>query len=124
MEINNSKEKRIRELEGQIKEQEKLASLGMLSAGIAHEIQNPLNFVINFSKISGQQLSDLSGIIDENSRHIPADDRQDIKDILTGLQENMKKSWSTAIVQPASSAVFYSIPEGRKVNSFSHGYNN
>ena len=90
MEINNSKEKRIRELEGQIKEQEKLASLGMLSAGIAHEIQNPLNFVINFSKISGQQLSDLSGIIDENSRHIPADDRQDIKDILTGLQENMK----------------------------------
>ena len=68
MEINNSKEKRIRELEGQIKEQEKLASLGMLSAGIAHEIQNPLNFVINFSKISGQQLSDLSGIIDENSR--------------------------------------------------------
>lgn len=91
METNSSREKRIRELEVQIKEQEKLASLGMLSAGIAHEIQNPLNFVINFSKISGQLLSDLNSIIDENSKHIPADDQQDLKDILTGLQENMEK---------------------------------
>ena len=43
----------------QLKKQEKLASLGMLSAGIAHEIQNPLNFVINFSKMSVKLLEDL-----------------------------------------------------------------
>ena len=43
-------EKQIDTLQQQLKQQEKLASLGMLSAGIAHEIQNPLNFVINFSK--------------------------------------------------------------------------
>lgn len=91
MEENNSIEKRIRELETQIKEQEKLASLGILSAGIAHEIQNPLNFVVNFSKISGQLLSDLSTTIGENSERIPADDRQDINDILSSLQENMEK---------------------------------
>ena len=91
MEEKNSIEKRIRELETQIKEQEKLASLGMLSAGIAHEIQNPLNFVVNFSKMSGQLLSDLSTTIGENSGRIPADDRQDIKDILSSLQENMEK---------------------------------
>ena len=35
-------------LREQLRRQQKLASLGMLSAGIAHEIQNPLNFVINF----------------------------------------------------------------------------
>ncbi len=91
MEEKNSIEKRIRELEARIKEQEKLASLGTLSAGIAHEIQNPLNFVVNFSKMSGQLLSDLSITIDENSGRIPADDRQDIKDILSSLQENMEK---------------------------------
>ena len=45
MEKNISQEKRIEELEARLKEQEKLGSLGLLSAGIAHEIQNPLNFV-------------------------------------------------------------------------------
>ena len=41
--------KEIERLRLQVKNLEKLSSLGMLSAGIAHEIQNPLNFVINFS---------------------------------------------------------------------------
>ena len=41
---------RIEELQGQLQQSDKLASLGVLSAGIAHEIQNPLNFVINFSQ--------------------------------------------------------------------------
>ena len=44
-------QQQIEQLKDQLKKQEKLASLGVLSAGIAHEIQNPLNFVINFSKI-------------------------------------------------------------------------
>ena len=42
----------LEQLKQQLEKQEKLASLGMLSAGIAHEIQNPLNFVINFSKMT------------------------------------------------------------------------
>ena len=45
-------EQEIEQLKQQLRSQEKLASLGLLSAGIAHEIQNPLNFVINFSKMS------------------------------------------------------------------------
>ena len=47
----------IETLQQQLQKQEKLASLGMLSAGIAHEIQNPLNFVINFSKMSSKLTS-------------------------------------------------------------------
>ena len=55
-------EKQIEILQQQLKQQEKLASLGLLSAGIAHEIQNPLNFVINFSKMSDKLLKDLTEI--------------------------------------------------------------
>lgn len=91
MEKNITEENRIDKLETQLKEQEKLASLGMLSAGIAHEIQNPLNFVINFSKMSKQLLSDLEDIMREDNRHIPPEEQQDLKDILTGLHENMDK---------------------------------
>lgn len=91
MEKNITTEKRIEELEARLKEQEKLGSLGLLSAGIAHEIQNPLNFVINFSKLSGKLLSDLDAIVQENSSRIPADDQEDIKDILAGLHENLGK---------------------------------
>ena len=68
-----------------------MGSLGLLSAGIAHEIQNPLNFVINFSKLSGQLLSDLDTIVDETGNRIPEESLEDIKDILSGLRENMDK---------------------------------
>ena len=53
-------EQEIKNLKEQLQKQEKLASLGILSAGIAHEIQNPLNFVINFSKMSDKLLKDLT----------------------------------------------------------------
>jgi len=81
----------IEQLQEQLKKQEKLASLGMLSAGIAHEIQNPLNFVINFSKMSDKLLSDLTEIIDDNEDKIDADDREDLDDIVAGLKENLAK---------------------------------
>lgn len=48
----------IANLREQLERQEKLSSLGMLSAGIAHEIRNPLNFVINFSTLSGNLLEE------------------------------------------------------------------
>ena len=76
-------------LKQQLKQQEKLASLGMLSAGIAHEIQNPLNFVINFSKISTKLLDDLTDIVDDNADKFSPEDREDI---VTDLKENIAKT--------------------------------
>ena len=84
-------EQDIDKLKTQLRKQEKLASLGLLSAGIAHEIQNPLNFVINFSKMSDKLLKDLSEIVDENKDKLDEDDREDLNDIVADLQENMQK---------------------------------
>ena len=74
-------------LQQRLKQQEKLASLGMLSAGIAHEIQNPLNFVINFSKMSTKLLSDLNDIMEDNEDKLSDDDREEVEDIIADLKE-------------------------------------
>ena len=84
-------EKQIEILQQQLKQQEKLASLGMLSAGIAHEIQNPLNFVINFSKMSDKLLKDLTEIVEDNEDKISQEDREEVEDIVADLKENMAK---------------------------------
>lgn len=84
-------EKQVETLQQQLKEQEKLAALGMLSAGIAHEIQNPLNFVINFSKLSEKLLDDLTEIVDDNSDKLPDDDCDEMTDIMGDLKENLSK---------------------------------
>ena len=81
----------IEQLQEQLKKQEKLASLGLLSAGIAHEIQNPLNFVINFSKMSDDLLKDLTEIVEDNKDKLAEDDREEMEDIMTDLKENMAK---------------------------------
>lgn len=52
----------------QLVQSEKLAALGQMTAGIAHEIQNPLNFVTNFSKISQSLITDLNESTDEEER--------------------------------------------------------
>ena len=84
-------EQQIEQLQEQLKKQEKLASLGLLSAGIAHEIQNPLNFVINFSKMSDKLLKDLTEIVEDNKDKLPEEDREDIDDIVVDLRENFSK---------------------------------
>ena len=84
-------EKTIEKLREQLQKQEKLASLGMLSAGIAHESQNPLNFVINFSKMNDKLLSDLEELVADNADKLPDDDREDLIDIMADLKENMAK---------------------------------
>lgn len=81
----------IEQLQEQLKKQEKLASLGILSAGIAHEIQNPLNFVINFSKMSSRLLEDLTEIVEDNKDNLSETDREDLNDIMVDLQENMAR---------------------------------
>lgn len=91
MENLSTLERRIEELQHQLRTQEKLSSLGMLSAGIAHEIQNPLNFVINFSKMSDTLLADLKESLEDTLTTLSEEDREEVEDTLYSLSENLKK---------------------------------
>ncbi|OJX09872.1 MAG: hypothetical protein BGO77_05510 [Caedibacter sp. 37-49] len=83
----------LRKAQNQIIIQEKLAGLGALTAGIAHEIKNPLNYVINFAEISRNFTEELMNIAASlpQGKSLTLEQRQEVKTILTDLIENMKR---------------------------------
>ena len=83
---------RLRETQNQLVTQEKLASLGQLTAGIAHEIKNPLNFVNNFAALSIELAQELrEEIVRRKAKNVNEDDFTDIEEILSTLEQNAEK---------------------------------
>lgn len=84
-ELENSLEI-LKATQNQLIQSEKLASLGELTAGIAHEIQNPLNFVNNFSELSVDLVKDLKEEMDK-----PDIDKDYIEELFSDLASNQEK---------------------------------
>ena len=83
--------KKLVSTQDQMVAQERLASLGSLTAGIAHEIKNPLNFVNNFSELSVEIADELAEEVEAQKEQLDPEAFADILEIVVMLKANLSK---------------------------------
>ncbi len=81
----------LRSAQDKIITQQKLAEMGELTAGVAHEIRNPLNFVKNFSEVSEELLVELKEILEEEGVKLEDEQRSYIDEISQDLTDNLER---------------------------------
>ncbi len=81
----------LRTAQGRLVQAEKLASLGRLSAGLAHEIQNPLNFVSNFAELNAELGTDLLATLRQAETSGEPPNVDDVRDDLEAIVDNARR---------------------------------
>ena len=84
-------EDQLRNARKQLVECEKMATLGLLTAGIAHEIKNPLNFIKNFSELTLELIQELIAEIGKLGQSIEPPEAEYLNGILDDMSGNLKK---------------------------------
>lgn len=90
-EKNGQSNNELEDLQKKLIEADRFASIGKLTAGILHEIKNPLNFVNNFAKISRELLDEIKEHVKNSREKFDKDTRDDMEDVISMLEENLAK---------------------------------
>jgi two-component system, NtrC family, sensor kinase len=116
----------LKSTQSQLIQSEKMASLGELTAGIAHEIQNPLNFVNNFSEVSNELIQELKverlKVISERDVKLEDDLINDISENMTKINHHGKRAGSIVSGMLQHSRTSKGVKEPTDINALADEY--